>query len=65
MSCCSVLRVVRTYLDIRRFCRKYHNHKIKSLEEARLMHASFGLGEWELSPKEERLLRFLCKYLGL
>ena len=35
MSCCSVLRVVRTYLDIRRFCRKYHNHKIKSLEEAR------------------------------
>ena len=65
MGRCSVVRVEKTYQEIRKFCRKYPNPRIESLEEARLKSASLGLGEWELPPREERMLRLLCEYLGL
>ena len=62
MSRCSVTCVWRTYQEVRKYSR---DNGIATLEEAKLKSAVEELPDWDLSAKEERMLKLICKYLGL
>ena len=59
----SVVKVSKTYQDVRAICRKHP--ECKSLDEAKIFQDTDGNPHWDLTAKENRALQRMCVYLGI